>query len=123
MILMVWFMNHAMFVRSESYGWAQLSHYSPITIHETVLGTCSESIFRESETDMSNERILRIAKICLRVALGSSFLVASADRFGWLGAYGSRNVSWGDWNHFVQYVAILNWFIPKSLIPALAVVE
>ena len=72
---------------------------------------------------MSNERILQIARIFLRWALGITFVVSIADRFGLLGPYGTRNVSWGDWNHFVQYVAVLNWFIPKSLASGLAVVE
>jgi uncharacterized membrane protein YphA (DoxX/SURF4 family) len=72
---------------------------------------------------MNNERILKIARLVLRVALGVTFLVSIADRFGWLGVYGSKNVSWGDWSHFVQYVALLNWFVPKSLIPGLAVFE
>jgi putative oxidoreductase len=49
--------------------------------------------------------------------------VAVGDRFGWLGPYGSKNVSWGDGSHFVQYVALLNSFVPKSLIPGLAVLE
>jgi uncharacterized membrane protein YphA (DoxX/SURF4 family) len=40
-----------------------------------------------------------------------------------LGPYGSKNVSWGDWKHFVQYVAVLNWFIPKALVNGLAVLE
>src|SRR5262249_53107377 len=30
---------------------------------------------------------------------------------------------WGDWTHFVQYVAVLNWFVPKALIPSLAILE
>src|SRR5262249_13892364 len=72
---------------------------------------------------MSNERIVRIARLFLRLALGTAFLVAIGDRFGLLGPYGSKNVSWGDWTHFVQYVAILNWLIPKALIPGLAVLE
>jgi len=72
---------------------------------------------------MNHERVVQIAKVFLRLALGITFLVAIGDRFGWLGPYGSRNVSWGDWTHFVQYVAVLNWFVPKSLIPTLAVVE
>src|SRR5215467_7924491 len=112
-----------MFVHGESCGVS--STFSPLInkIYETGHGTCSKSIFRESEMDMSSERILRIAKVYLRLALSASFLVAIADRLGWLGAYGSRNVSWGDWRHFVQYVAILNWFVPKGVIPALAVVE
>lgn len=51
------------------------------------------------------------------------FLSAIADRFWFYGPHGSRNVSWGDWTHFLQYVAQLNWFMPKSLIPTIGVVE
>jgi len=72
---------------------------------------------------MNNERVLQIARVFMRLALGITFLFSIADRFGWLGAYGSKNVSWGDWTHFVQYVAQLNSFVPKSLIPGLAVLE
>jgi len=72
---------------------------------------------------MSHQRVLQIARVFVRLALGITFLVSIGDRFGWLGPYGSKNVSWGDWTHFVQYVAVLNWFMPKSLIPTLAVVE
>src|SRR5215471_7489311 len=72
---------------------------------------------------MTNERILQIARVFLRLSLGITFLVAIGDRFGLLGPHGSKNVSWGDWTHFVQYVAVLNWFIPKPLIPALAGLE
>lgn len=72
---------------------------------------------------MKNERVLQIARVFLRLALGITFLSSIGDRFGWLGAYGSKNVSWGDWTHFVQYVAVLNSFVPKSLIPGLAVLE
>lgn len=72
---------------------------------------------------MTNERILQIARTFLRLSLGATFLLAIADRFGLLGPHGSKNVSWGDWMHFVQYVAILNWFVPKLLIPGLAVLE
>jgi putative oxidoreductase len=72
---------------------------------------------------MNNERVVQIARVFLRLALGITFLFSIADRSGWLGAYGSKNVSWGDWAHFVQYVAVLNSFVPKSLIPGLAVLE
>ena len=72
---------------------------------------------------LTNERILQISRVFLRMALAITFIVAIADRFGWLGQYGSKNVSWGDWRHFVQYVAILNWFVPKVLISGLAVLE
>jgi uncharacterized membrane protein YphA (DoxX/SURF4 family) len=72
---------------------------------------------------MSHQRVLQIARVFVRLALGITFLVSIGDRFGWLGPYGSKNVSWGDWTHFVQYVAVLNWFVPQSLLPALAVLE
>jgi uncharacterized membrane protein YphA (DoxX/SURF4 family) len=72
---------------------------------------------------MTNEQMFRLARIVLRLALGITFLVSVADRFGFLGPYGARNVSWGDWSHFAKYVAVLNWFVPKALIPALSVVE
>jgi putative oxidoreductase len=72
---------------------------------------------------MNNERVLQIARVFLRLALGITFLFSIGDRFGWLGPYGSKNVSWGDWTHFVQYVAVLNSFAPKSLISGLAILE
>lgn len=72
---------------------------------------------------MSNERILQLASVVVRVALAIAFLVAIADRLGLLGPYGSRNVSWGDWKHFEAYVAVLNWFVPRALIPTLSVLE
>lgn len=72
---------------------------------------------------MTNERMSQIARVFLRVALGVAFLVAIGDRFGLLGKYGATNVSWGDWSHFTQYVAVLNPFVPHRLIPALAALE
>jgi len=72
---------------------------------------------------MTPQRVLQLSRVFLRVALGITFLISICDRFGWLGPNGSRNVSWGDWSHFTQYVATLNWFAPKALIPALSGVE
>jgi uncharacterized membrane protein YphA (DoxX/SURF4 family) len=72
---------------------------------------------------MRNDRIGHIARLYLRLALGVTFLVSIGDRFALLGPYGAKNVSWGDWSHFKQYVAILNWFVPKALIPGLAGLE
>jgi hypothetical protein len=77
----------------------------------------------DAQAAVTNERALQIAKVFLRLSLAVTFLVAIADRFGWLGPYGSKNVSWGDWKRFVQYVAVLNWFVPKPLLNGLAVLE
>jgi uncharacterized membrane protein YphA (DoxX/SURF4 family) len=57
----------------------------------------------------------------LRIALGVSFLSAVADRFGLWGSVGQPNVSWGSFGRFVAYTATLNWFLPKAMIPALAI--
>jgi len=72
---------------------------------------------------MTDQRIIQITRVVLRLALASAFLVAVADRLGLLGQYGSKNVSWGDWKHFEEYVGVLNWFVPKALIPALSILE
>jgi hypothetical protein len=78
---------------------------------------------RKTIEKVAYERILRIARVLLRLALGATFLASIADRLGWLGPYGSRNVAWGDWTHFLHEVALLNWFLPRRVIPGLAVLE
>ena len=55
-----------------------------------------------------------------RIALGSAFLSAVADRFGLWGPPGHPGVAWGDFAHFARYVAKLNPFLPPAVIPALA---
>jgi uncharacterized membrane protein YphA (DoxX/SURF4 family) len=60
------------------------------------------------------------ASLALRVALALTFLYSLADRFGWVGAPGTANVSWGIFSHFTAYVGTLNWFLPHSLIAVLA---
>ncbi|HKV23797.1 MAG TPA: MauE/DoxX family redox-associated membrane protein [Candidatus Acidoferrum sp.] len=58
-----------------------------------------------------------------RVALGAGFLSAVADRFGYWGPPGSPKAAWGDWSNFVKYTALLNFFLPHRIAPALAVLE
>jgi hypothetical protein len=67
----------------------------------------------------------RMDYLPLRVSafrLGLSFLSAVADRFGLWGAFGQPNVSWGNFARFVDYTAKLNWFLPMTVIPTLAVI-
>lgn len=71
---------------------------------------------------ITNERLLRIAKPFLRLSLSAAFLSSMADRFGLYGPPG-KGASWGDWPHFVQFVGVLNWFLPKAIIPTLSVAE
>jgi uncharacterized membrane protein YphA (DoxX/SURF4 family) len=67
--------------------------------------------------------LAQFSSVYLRLALGTSFLSAVADRFGLWGAYGQPNVAWGDYGRFVSYTAKLNWFLPAAMIPALAMIS
>ena len=58
------------------------------------------------------------ATVYARVALGSAFLSAVADRFGVWGVAGARNVAWGDVGHFLTYTARITPFVPHPLVPA-----
>ena len=53
-----------------------------------------------------------------RVALAGGFLTSVTDRFGLWGPAGSKNVAWGDMQHFLIYTAILNPWLPAVVIPA-----
>lgn len=63
-----------------------------------------------------NGRILSLAGWAVRIALATAFLSAVADRFGLWGPPGSAGVSWGNIEQYDAYVAVLNWFVPASLI-------
>jgi len=54
------------------------------------------------------------ATIYARLALGTAFLSAVADRFGIWGAPGSRNVAWGDFPHFLTYTTRITPFFPRG---------
>ncbi len=56
-----------------------------------------------------------ISQLFLRVGLGASYLCAGLDRLGAWGPPGASHVSWGDWQHFMQYAAQLMFFLPYSV--------
>jgi putative oxidoreductase len=62
-----------------------------------------------------------IAQLFLRIALGIGFLAACFDRFGWVAPYGSPNVSWGDWQHFLIYSHSIMPFVPDELVELMAI--
>ncbi|WP_263368857.1 DoxX protein [Edaphobacter bradus] len=68
-----------------------------------------------SKTLQSTETWTEIARLFARLALGASFLSAVADRFGLWGPYGAKNVSWGDFAHFVEYTGAVTSLFPSSL--------
>ncbi|MFC5625614.1 DoxX family protein [Algoriphagus winogradskyi] len=59
----------------------------------------------------------KFIKLFLRLAISLSFLSAVADRFGMWPAEVSV---WGNWQSFVDYTALINPWMPVSIIPALA---
>jgi len=71
----------------------------------------------ESKRQVRSSRLLAAAEWLLRISLGLTLLSAVGDRFGVWGAFGSRNVSWGDWGHFVKYCGVLNAFLPSGWAP------
>jgi uncharacterized membrane protein YphA (DoxX/SURF4 family) len=67
-----------------------------------------------STTARFTENGTEIVRLFARFSLGASFLSAVADRFGLLGSYGAKNVSWGDFAHFVRYTGAVTSFFPSS---------
>src|SRR5262249_40856563 len=63
----------------------------------------------------SAETWREITFLFARLALGASFLSAVADRFGLWGPYGAKNVSWGNFAHFVEYTGAVTSLFPSSL--------
>lgn len=61
-----------------------------------------------------------LSMLVVRVSLAVAFLSAVADRFGLWGAPGAAGVAWGDWAHFEDYTARLNWFLPHAVVPLVA---
>jgi uncharacterized membrane protein YphA (DoxX/SURF4 family) len=66
---------------------------------------------------MSETQLARVARTGLRWALGLSFLSAVASRLGLWGHWG------GNWNGFLKYAGEVNWYLPASLIPPVAIVS
>ena len=56
-----------------------------------------------------------IASLFLRIALSAGFLSAVASRLGWWGIHSSG------WENFLVYTAQVNSFVPRHLVPVLAV--
>ena len=68
-----------------------------------------------SKVAQLRENGTEIVRLFARFALGASFLSAVADRFGLWGPHGAKNVSWGDFAHFVEYTGAVMSLFPSSL--------
>ena len=67
-------------------------------------------------------RFINFAQLYLRIAIGAGYVVFGLDRLGCWGSYGSKNVSWGDWSHFMAYAQKVMSFLPFSLANILAMI-
>lgn len=85
---------------------------------ETVLETNLENANSAARSNAMSKRLL---ELYARLALAAGFLSAIADRFGLWGPPGSPHAAWGNWSNFVKYTAVLNFFLPRWMAPALAV--
>jgi uncharacterized membrane protein YphA (DoxX/SURF4 family) len=68
-----------------------------------------------AKTAQLTTNVTEIVRLFARFALGVSFLSAVADRFGLWGKYGTKNVAWGDFAHFVTYTGAVLSLFPASL--------
>lgn len=66
--------------------------------------------------------LARYDSLFLRLALGTAFLSAVADRFGLWGPPGTYGVNWGHVANFEAYVGMGVPFLPAPLVPAAATI-
>jgi putative oxidoreductase len=78
--------------------------------------TASETIPGGAAKGTHSVTLNRFAILYARIALGTAFLSAVADRFGLWGKYGG----WGNFANFTNYTAQVNSFMPAFVIPFLA---
>jgi uncharacterized membrane protein YphA (DoxX/SURF4 family) len=76
----------------------------------------TETIPPHDRKGARNVTLERLAILYVRIALGSAFLSAVADRFGLWGKYGG----WGNFANFTKYTAEVNSFMPAFIISFLA---
>lgn len=61
----------------------------------------------------------KIIKLFLRLSIGTAFLSAVADRFGW---WNYKVSVWGNWDSFLEYTQLINPWVPDTLIPTLGII-
>jgi uncharacterized membrane protein YphA (DoxX/SURF4 family) len=73
---------------------------------------------------MTEAKLSRIARTGLRLSLATAFLSAVAGRFGFWRLALHPNEGWqpgAAWSKFLVFAGQLNWFLPKALVPFVAV--
>lgn len=70
---------------------------------------------------MNEDKYLPYASLLMRLALAFTLLSAVADRFGFWGNPGDKNVAWGDWFRFVEHIHTWVPFASRGAADKLAV--
>jgi len=68
------------------------------------------------------QKALPHIQLYLRAAIGIGFIVPGLDRLGVWGGYGQPGISWGDWQHFMQYAADVMQFLPYTIARLFAII-
>jgi uncharacterized membrane protein YphA (DoxX/SURF4 family) len=68
------------------------------------------------------QKISPFIQLYLRLALGIGYLVPGLDRLGVWGKPGQPGISWGDWQHFMQYAGDVMRFLPYNVAYVFAVI-
>src|SRR3989337_1383567 len=79
-------------------------------------------LYRSGSKNGNMEKQKDFFQLYLRLAIGIGYLVPSLDRLGVWGTPGGKNISWGDWQHFMEFAGQVMSFLPSPLISLLAVV-
>jgi putative oxidoreductase len=61
------------------------------------------------------------AQLYLRLALAVGYIKLGLDRLGAWGPHGNPFVSWGDWQHFMEYTNQLLGYLPLPIITIFAI--
>lgn len=70
---------------------------------------------------MDENKYLPYANLFLRLSLAFTLLSAVADRFGFWGEPGTKNVTWGNWFRFQEYTHRLNPYLSRGIADKVAV--
>lgn len=65
---------------------------------------------------------MKYAQLFVRLAVGTAFLSAVADRMGLWGSFGQPGVAWGNWDRFVAYTHQLTVFAGGTISHVLAII-
>jgi putative oxidoreductase len=68
------------------------------------------------------ENSFKTPQLLLRLAIGMTFLTPVLDRLGILGAAGTGNIEWGNWENFINYTSTLMPFFDRPMVNVMGLI-